>query len=180
MKAKFIAPLTIVLFFIILLLVLSRLAGLPQEPTSDDISTEIATVGRIIDGDTLNVDISGHSESVRLLGVDAADLDYEKPLTGNSQPCFALEAKAELARLLSGQKTAHLAPDPLNTNRDAYDRLLRYVYLEDGLLVNHSLIESGHGRFLARYPLTKSADFEAAEVEARAAGRGRWSACFTY
>ena len=137
---------------------------------------EAARLSRVVDGDTLVVIMEGKSESVRLLGVDAAEIDYSRALTTSTQPCFALEAKVELERLLARQDMV-LEPDKENENRDAYGRLLRYVYLPDGTMANLQLIEGGHALFLSSYPLSQAEDLASAEEAARTAGRGLWSAC---
>ena len=62
-------------------------------------------------------------------------------------------------------------------HRDRYGRLLAYVYL-GGELFNLTLVRLGYATSDAVPPDTAMAPkFSAAEREARAAGRGLWSAC---
>jgi micrococcal nuclease len=135
---------------------------------------ETATVSRIIDGDTIIIRWGTHTESVRLLGVEAAELDYGRPLVPSHQACFAIEARNELSRLILGQ-TIRLKADPLNKDRDTYNRLLRYVYLTDGTLVNERLIRTGFTEHLSRYPLTLAETLAEAEITARTEKAGRWA-----
>ncbi len=61
------------------------------------------------------------------------------------------------------------------SNRDRYDRLLRYVYLGD-VFVNESIVWNGHATAV-RYPpdTAKATILEAAQASAQAAGRGIWA-----
>ena len=67
-----------------------------------------------------------------------------------------------------------LEADPQNANRDKYNRLLRYVYLPDGRLLNAEIIAQGYGFAYTRFPFAKMEDFRKLEREAREAGRGLW------
>ena len=44
------------------------------------------------------------------------------------------------------------------SEKDKYGRLLRYVYAEDGEMVNLKLVRLGFGEFLNIYPDTKDFD----------------------
>ena len=70
-----------------------------------------------------------------------------------------------------------LYAEPLSTNRDRYNRLLRYVYLPDGTLVNELNIREGYAFYYPYFPFSRSADFAAAQASAKTAGKGLWGAC---
>lgn len=89
---------------------------------------------RVIDGDTIEVKIGDNVESVRLIGIDAPEMDEETKQK-------AVESKQYLEGLLKNQKI-YLEKDETQDDRDVYNRLLRYVYLEDKTLVNKEMIES--------------------------------------
>lgn len=142
------------------------------------------------DGDTIEVDMNGTVETVRFIGVDTPET--HKPNT--PVQCYGPEASEYTKQLINGQlrradgKSAVGAPagasgkvrlqaDPLNTNRDRYGRLLRYVYLPDGTLVEQKLITEGYGFAYTYFPSGKNTQFETYEQEAKAAGKGLWSAC---
>ncbi|HEX6419064.1 MAG TPA: thermonuclease family protein [Acidimicrobiales bacterium] len=132
-----------------------------------------ATVVRVIDGDTLEVDIGGRRASVRLIGIDTPETVHpDKPAA-----CFGPEASARLGALLPAGSTVRLTRDV--EPRDAYDRLLAYVErTPDGLLVNADLVAAGYAEAEHHPPNTVHRDrFERAERAARAAGLGLWSAC---
>src|SRR3989344_2355810 len=81
----------------------------------------------VVDGDTLDLN---NSERVRLSGINT-------PETGE---CYYDEAKDELENLILN-KEVYLEKDI--SDRDKYDRLLRYIYIND-LLVNSYLIQNGY------------------------------------
>jgi len=121
-------------------------------------------VVRITDGDTLVVRLDGSGEAtVRLIGVNAPE-DGE---------CFSDEAAAALTDLLADREVTLLGDE---SDLDQYDRLLRYVEV-GGLDVNEELARLGVARSRAYPPDTaRQASFDAAEADARAAGRGLWAA----
>lgn len=126
----------------------------------------------VADGDTITVDMNGNHEIVRLIGVDTPET--HRPNT--PVQCYAKTASAFSKRLLAGQKV-RLQADSLETNRDRYGRLLRYVYLPDSGLVNLRLVAEGYGFAYTFFPFEKSAQFSRAETGAQRAGKGLWTAC---
>lgn len=124
------------------------------------------------DGDTIVVDMGGTSERVRLVGVDTPETHHpDKPVQ-----CFGQAASDFTSQLLSG-KAVRLESDKQSTNRDRYDRLLRYVYTESGELLNKKLITEGYGFAYTSFPFDKSNEFRAAEDQAKQNGAGLWSSC---
>jgi len=85
----------------------------------------------VFDGDSIELDISGRTEEVRLLGINAAEGDK----------CFGDEARDALIGLLDGRDLV-LVEDPAD-DIDSYDRLLRYVYV-DGENVNGRMLAGGY------------------------------------
>jgi micrococcal nuclease len=132
---------------------------------------EPAEVRRVIDGDTLVVHVAGKEERVRLLGIDTPEL----PRDGRRGEFLAVEA-AECSRDLTSGKAVLLIDEPQRENRDDYDRLLRYVRLPDGRILNAELIRRGYARVFTRYPFERQQEFLALEAEARAGEIGLWAA----
>jgi micrococcal nuclease len=129
-------------------------------------------VVEVADGDTFVVDMNGRQERVRLIGVDTPETHHpERPVQ-----CFGIESSNYLKSLLK-DKAVRLESDPTNTNRDRYDRLLRYAYLEDNRLVNQLLVEQGYGFAYTRFAFIKKADFLASEERANAQKLGLWGKC---
>lgn len=138
----------------------------PAEPPTG----QPAAVLKILDGDTIAVEVGGAQENVRLLGVDTPEMNYR---TGKPEP-FALEATLFTRELVEGT-VVRLSADSLNDDRDRYGRLLRYVRLEDGRLLNLELVRSGYGFAYLDFPLGDRERFAEAEAEARRNGSGVWS-----
>ncbi len=132
-----------------------------------------ATVTRVVDGDTVQVQIGSVSESVRLIGVDTPEtVDERKPVQ-----CFGPEASARTRELLPAGTAVRLERDA--EARDHYGRLLAYVFrASDGLFVNLALVRDGFATALIIEPnATFAAQLRDAEGTARAARLGLWGAC---
>jgi micrococcal nuclease len=126
-----------------------------------------AQVVRVIDGDTIKVNISGLQYTVRFIGIDAPET--VKP-NGTVEP-FGPEASAKNKELVEG-KVVLLEKDISDT--DQYGRLLRYVYVDD-LFVNAELVRLGYAQAITYPPDIKYQDLlRHLQEEARDAGRGLW------
>ncbi len=146
-----------------------------NRPMAAKIEPGYYRVTHVYDGDTILVDMDGALEKVRFIGVDTPET--HKP--GTPVQCYGPDASAYTTTTLQDE-TVRLESDSTNSNRDRYDRLLRYVYAEDGTLVNKSLIEQGFGFAYTRFPFLKKDDFVTAELKARDSGLGLWGACTTF
>lgn len=126
-----------------------------------------AVVTRVVDGDTIRVEIEGVEYRVRYIGIDA-------PETGESgapTECFSPEATERNRRLVEGQ-TVGLEKDI--SESDGFDRLLRYVWVEDRM-VNAVLVEEGYALARRYPPDTRHADQLAArQAQAQEAALGIW------
>lgn len=71
-------------------------------------------------------------------------------------------------------KAVRLEAEPGHGDRDKYNRLLRYVYLADGRLLNAEIIAQGYGHAYTRFPFSKMEEFRQLERDARENGRGLW------
>jgi len=132
-------------------------------------SAESARCTRVVDGDTIVVSIAGRIEKVRLIGVDTPETVHpQKPVE-----YFGREASAFTKRMVEGQ-TVRLEEDGQSANRDRYGRLLRYVFLPDGRLLNAEIIAQGYGFTYVKYPFDRMEEFRRLERGAREKGRGLW------
>lgn len=129
-------------------------------------------INHFIDGDTISVDMDGHAESVRFIGIDTPET--HKPNT--PVQCYGPQASA-FTEAAIGHGGVRLVSDSLSTDRDRYGRLLRYVYLPDGTLLNAELVSDGYAFYYPYFPFSKAAEFKADEQKAMAARKGLWSAC---
>jgi len=117
-------------------------------------------VTRVIDGDTIEVDIDGTIYKVRYIGLDAPELDDKQP-----EYCALAQEATRYNRQLVEGKTIRLEKDISET--DKYERLLRYVYVDD-IFVNAELVRQGLAWAKVYEPDTKYQDIiEKAEAEAR-------------
>ena len=131
-------------------------------------------ITRYVDGDTIVVNMNGSDETIRFIGIDTPET--HKPNT--PVQCYGPAAAAHTKNLLqaNGGKV-RLAADPLGTNRDRYNRLLRYVYTPDGQLVNEVNIREGYAFYYPYFPFTKSQQFAAAQSQAQSTSKGLWGNC---
>ncbi|MBI1952467.1 thermonuclease family protein [Candidatus Saccharibacteria bacterium] len=159
----------------ILLITLGVYFGLRLADAGTRLSSNQPGLYKIVnfdDGDTVTVDMNGTVETVRFIGVDTPETHHpDRPIE-----CYGTEASVYTKKLIGSQKV-RLQADPLNTNRDRYGRLLRYVYLPDNTLIEQKLITEGYGFAYTYFPFEKSAEFSAYEQTAKTAGKGLWSAC---
>ena len=130
----------------------------------------LSLVTRIVDGDTIIVEVNGVQEKIRLIGTDTPEVvDPRKPVQ-----CFGKEASAFTKNLLAGG-SVRLESDPTQGDRDKYGRLLRYVFLSDGTFVNKTLIAEGYAHeYTYRIPYRYQTDFKTAERSARENKKGLW------
>lgn len=129
-------------------------------------------VNRVVDGDTIEVQIDGEYEIVRLLGVDSPEVNssYTK------EECYGPEASAYLKELLKNQ-SVYLSGDKQNNNRDKYNRLLRYVFMQDGTFVEEALLKNGYAYNYDYFPSRFKEQFNKWEEEAQQRGLGLWREC---
>lgn len=130
-------------------------------------SVDTFKVTRVIDGDTIEVE---GGERVRYIGIDTPEtVDPRKPVQ-----CFGVEASNKNKELVEG-KMVRLEKDI--TDRDKYNRLLRYVYVGD-TFINLELVKQGFAYSYSYPPDIKYQEqFLKAQQEAREAKRGLWNAC---
>ncbi len=142
-----------------------------EEIIEDNPSGEGYRVVKVVDGDTLDVDIDGKIERLRLIGIDTPEtVDPRKEIQ-----CFGIEASNKAKELLNGQFVT-LESDDSQGERDKYKRLLRYVILADGTNFNQYMIAEGYAHeYTYDEAYLYQAEFKQAENDARNGGKGLWS-----
>lgn len=145
-----------------------------QKPTPNNNAVPpslIPRVTRIIDGDTIVITRNGIQEKIRLIGVNTPEsVDPRRKVE-----CFGKEASAFTTTLLLN-KEVYLESDPSQTDRDRYGRLLRFIFLPDGTLVNREIIAKGYGHeYTYRTPHKYHDDFRLAQQEAERKKLGLWA-----
>lgn len=155
---------------VLLVWVVEQIAQQPEEPAGG--SSEVTvSIDSVIDGDTTRVWLDGKRESVRYIGIDTPEMNYD----GGEPDCFASEASDFNRNLLSRNDQLRLVFD--EERRDRYGRLLAYVYTGPTLL-QAELLKEGYATTLEIPPNTSRAEqFAKLESVARESGRGGWSRC---
>ena len=125
---------------------------------------------RVVDGDTIIVEIDGKKERIRLIGVDTPETVHpNKPVEH-----YGKEASAFTKKLAEGEMV-RLECDDDTQRRDRYGRLLAYVYLPDGTFLNAEIIKQGYGFAYTRFPFKYMEQFRQYERSARETGTGLWA-----
>jgi micrococcal nuclease len=146
----------------------------PGPSFSPSTETDFAVVTKVIDGDTIRVDIGGTEFPVHYTGIDAPDPASTDPPTKE----VADEATATNVKMVEGHDV-YLESDV--SDKDQADRLLRDVWLIDSagghVLVNHELVRLGLAKVDPADPNRRYADLlTTAENSARSEKRGIWAA----
>lgn len=128
-------------------------------------------VTRVVDGDTLVVNINGVEEKVRLIGINTPEtVDPRKPVE-----CFGKEASARMKELANG-KNIRLESDNSQNTHDIYGRLLDYVYLEDGQMLNRKMVAEGYAyEYTYMTPYKYQKEFRDVQTLAKVSSRGLWA-----
>lgn len=141
-------------------------------------ATVSAHVIKVVDGDTIHVLINQQKEIVRIIGIDTPEtVDPRKPVQ-----CFGEAASDRAKRMLLNQDVI-LESDPTQSDRDKYDRLLRYVWLKNKQIdYGLSTIEQGFAHEYTYDQVYKYQSlYKKAELDAQNQLQGLWAenACLT-
>jgi len=132
---------------------------------------ELYNVIRVIDGDTVSVDIHGVNTTLRLIGINTPEVVDPR----RTVECFGREASAEAKSILSGARV-RIEKDPTQGELDKYGRLLAYVFLESGTFFNKYMIEEGYAyEYTYNIPYKYQNEFKNAQKKAKKRARGLWA-----
>jgi micrococcal nuclease len=127
----------------------------------------VKKVTRIVDGDTIDVDIDlgfniSYSQRVRLAGIDTP----ESRTTDKYEKALGLEVKKKLGELIANAKTIVIKTE-LPDSSEKYGRILGWLYLDGAeTSVNEALIAGGYA--WGYMGDTKVKDFEALKARREA------------
>jgi micrococcal nuclease len=131
-----------------------------------DTRPDKATVLKVVDGDTIQVNINGVHDKVRYLGIDTPEMTSKDP----TQAKIATKLNADLV----GGKTLYLYNG--ETDRDQYGRLLRFVFVGDDF-INDDIVKAGYASSFNRPHDAACADlFNQSMQTAYKAHSGIWRA----
>ena len=103
-----------------------RTAPEPREDMKDAVTAKVL---RVVDGDTVDIEVNGERQRVRYIGINTPE---------RNEPCYEQATQANIDLVLG--KTVRLVRDKSDTDR--YGRLLRYLFVDD-IFVNKVLVEQG-------------------------------------
>ncbi len=143
---------------------------------------QTTTVVRIVDGDTLKVRYWGKDESIRLIGIDTPESRVNKKAkrdakrSGQDIKTITAMGKRATEYVESLVRSGDLITIEFDVQqRDRYDRLLGYVYLSNGKMLNEEIVKAGYATVMTIPPNVKYQDrFLRAYREAKERKRGLW------
>lgn len=141
-----------------------------MEAATSVVKGKFYQVVRVIDGDTIEVKIGAKKEKVRLIGIDTPETVHPT----KSVECFGKEASDKAKKLMTGKKVK-LEVDSTNSNRDKYQRLLRYVYLQNGTFVNAYMVQKGYANAYIAFPFKYMEEFKKYQKDAMNKSLGLWN-----
>lgn len=130
------------------------------------------TVTKVVDGDTLDIDIpdAKHDTTrIRLLGVDTPETNHPK----YGRMYFGPEA-ADFVTAIALQKKVTVILEEISPTRDRYERLLAYIELPDGKILNKEIIRNGFGFADLRFPHSEFKEYKDAMDQALEQKKGLW------
>lgn len=134
----------------------------------------VATVTRVVDGDTIDIDIPDGTLSItriRLRGIDCPEIAHSPD---QQDAPYGPEA-AEFALNFVLDQRVRIILDPNRETRDRYGRLLAYVHVaETDESLNECLLEEGLARTTRRFPHVLSFRYGNIEKRAKRNGAGLW------
>lgn len=128
-------------------------------------------VNRVVDGDTLHVDLDGTDTTIRVIGIDTPETVHpSKPVE-----CFGKEASNNAKELLEGQEV-WLENDPVADTVDQYGRHLAYVWIDEDTMFNYEQVAGGyaHEYTFNGQDYEYKDEFKAAQDAASESGAGLW------
>ena len=143
---------------------------------------QTTTVTRIVDGDTLKVFFLEGEESIRLIGIDTPESRVNKKTKKDAKRSGQdIETIIAMGKRATEYVESLVKPGGLITiefdvqERDRYKRLLGYVYLSNGKMLNEEIVKAGYASVMTIPPNVKYKDrFLIAYQEARERKVGLW------
>ncbi|MHC4269770.1 MAG: thermonuclease family protein [Planctomycetota bacterium] len=161
------------LIIIIVLAIFSSINSYAQQKT---------TVTRIIDGDILQALYGERENRIRLIGIDTPESRVNKKAKRDANMSEKnIKTIIEMGRKAKKYVDGLVKRGDLITiefdvqERDKYGRLLCYVYLSNGKMLNEEIVNAGYANVMTIPPNVKYKDmFLRAYKQAREKKRGLW------
>jgi len=141
------------------------------ETTTKIATAKFYSVIKVVDGDTIAIQMDGQSQTIRLIGIDTPETVHpSKPVE-----CFGVEASNKAKNVLAGVKVG-IEKDSTQGTYDKYNRLLAYVILEDGTNFNKLMIEEGYAyEYTYNSSYKYQNEFKLAQKQAQTNKLGLWA-----
>lgn len=130
------------------------------------------TCVNVVDGDTIDIALHPADPNltrIRLLGVDTPETKHPRMPVQYFGP--------ESSRYVTSvclNRTVIIALDPVSDIRGYYGRLLAYIQLDDGSILQERLLTLGFAYADTRFPYSHKAHYIELERMARTSGTGLW------
>ncbi|MDH4231144.1 MAG: thermonuclease family protein [Nitrospirota bacterium] len=122
-------------------------------------------VEKIYDGDTIGGVVDSRFEKIRLIGIDTPEME-QRPWGRKARKCLKSLLAATDAKILLEYDVER---------RDKYGRILGYIWMRDGRLINEELLKEGFAVLLTIPPNVKyEKRFRVAQRRARESKTGIW------
>ncbi|MFH1995850.1 MAG: thermonuclease family protein [Candidatus Omnitrophota bacterium] len=136
-------------------------------------------VTRVVDGDTI---LLSNGERVRLIGIDTPEVHHSRKLQRDAERSKTDIETIQALGARSKEFTERLCLNRIVTlefdaeKHDRYDRLLAYVYRDDGTFVNAKIVQEGFAKIMTIPPNVRHAAlFRDLQEDARRNRRGLWA-----
>lgn len=127
-------------------------------------------VVKVVDGDTIKINIDGEDTTVRLIGIDTPESVH--PTKEKNVPEGKIASDYTKSLLEDTDVYIEYGEEP----NDRYGRVLAYVYIGDDDMINARLLSDGYAQVYTVKPNNKYEEyFIQLEQEAQSGGRGLWS-----
>jgi len=141
-----------------------------------------AKVLSVVDGDTLKISYKGQKESIRLIGIDTPESRVNKKAkrdakkSGEDVGTIIAMGKRATVYVESLVKQGDIVTIEFDVQeKDRYKRLLGYVYLSNGKMLNEEILKAGYANVMTIPPNVKYKDkFLRAYKYARKIKSGLW------
>jgi micrococcal nuclease len=161
----------------------TEMKGILQRPQDACLKAQnVATIFRVVDGDTLKVNYDGKTELIKLIGIDAPENKLSRKAKDE-----AVASKENLVTIVSRgidaekfMKNLVKKGDIVTIEFDAETRdingnLIGYIFLANGKMLNEEIVRAGYAHVVTTSHNAKYYDrLSKAYAEAKAHKRGFW------
>jgi micrococcal nuclease len=154
--------LNVVLLILCIFLVYGLTGASSSRPSKDD---DTVRSKKIYDGDTIGAVVDGRFEKIRLLGIDAPEMD-QRPWGKKSRECLRALISAADSRIYIEYDIQR---------RDKYGRILAYIWSQDRKMLNEEMMKKGCAVLFTFPPNVRYAErLRAAQKKAQEDKTGLW------